>query len=45
MEIHEKRGEFRETIRKRLAELGFEESRGEAKNDKNDHVHFFRNTA
>ena len=42
MEIHEKRGEFREAIRKRLGDLGFVETHGEAKNDKNDYVHFFK---
>jgi FkbM family methyltransferase len=41
MEIHEKRGEFREAIRSKLSESGFKEIHGEAKNDQNDHVHFF----
>jgi FkbM family methyltransferase len=43
MEIHERRGEFREIIRGKLAGHVFTEIAGENKNDKNDHVHFFRN--
>jgi len=43
MEIHESRGEFKEIIRNKLSGLGFREIGGEAKNDKNDLVHFFVN--
>jgi FkbM family methyltransferase len=43
MEIHERRGEFRESIRRKLSEYGFTEIDGAGKDDAMDHVHFFRN--
>jgi FkbM family methyltransferase len=43
MEIHQRRGNFREEIRRVLSDHGFSEIDGDGKNDAADHVHFFRN--